>query len=197
MNLTISPANYTNNARNSVSFGMAEFTPRGRAHMEATVGDVYEPIKKPNELNPNIDYVDFYKKHLFTKTEFEKLFEDKIVNKKEPTRNDYGIVYDVIVTCGATESQETNAKFINNQLVKAKDSFDRLDEKKRIMVSQAVKEVFDTNYDNPRVSLENTQTLLSMAAPAIDNVAKSRIAGALIDSTTGGYQAPAQKKSRR
>ena len=194
MNLTISPVNCSKPC-NNVSFGMAEFSEAGRRFADQ-YKDVYAPISRPNNLDANIDYSKFFEgKKLFRQYPFVKYFNEKLPDDKG---NPAGIddITDTIIKCGASKSQTSNAKFIK-QLIAAEPSMDRLNKATRTPISEAIKEVLDTNYDNPQVSNEDTLALIRMSAPAVDNKTKGILDGFIVNAKTGGYIEPAPKKSKK
>ncbi len=173
MDLTISPARISSQ-RNNINFGMASFTDEGLRRAEA-MGDVYEPLKKPNKYYPS-EY--FEQKRLFRKAPFAQTVEKYLPAGKKADSGKVNDVAQMIVECGTSGNAFSNSRFIR-QLITTKDHLNRLPAETQEPIRVSVAQVLAANWDNPEITDKETRTLAEMALGAISEKEELALNGAL------------------
>lgn len=158
MSLSVSPIS-------NVSFGMAKFSREGKRLAEAAgAGDF-------NEYNNG----EFYSKHVITKPEFLEFAESKVpVKKKGIKKEQVQTVADSMVQHGTSGIDYADAAFIKNQALNRKTQtyLLRLAARHPEAYSsfvEAEKELFDANWNNPKLSKKETKRLLRAVKPKMSD----------------------------
>ncbi len=171
MSLSVSPIS-------NVSFGMAKFSREGKRLAEAAgAGDF-------NEYNND----KFYSKHTVIKPEFLKFAESKVpVKKKGIKKEQVQTVADSMVQHGTSGIDYVDALFIKNQALNRQTQvyLSKLAARNPEAYSSFVdaeKELFEANWNNPKLSKKDTKRLLQAIRPKMSDADYVRWSG-IIDQS--------------
>lgn len=186
MNLSISPVNLK---ANNVSFGMAEFSDRGYRYAKACAGeDCCEFLKTPNQyLEPSF----FEKKKFLRKAPLTTYLESALPSGQLVEPEVVDEVTSVIAGYGSRKDSSENAMFIK-QLLASKKHIDSLHPRIKKSVSSAAATVLKSNWDNPKLSKEETFELLEMSKDSLSEKEYVTLTGVIEKS-----DAKAPKTSKR
>ena len=164
MNLSVSSVNNKN-----ICFGMAKFSEPGR-RLAQNCSDLYEGFSRPNLPEPSKLNPEFTKRILpFQTVPFEEYIKTKIpISAEEANPLDTKEVAQVIIDHGTTDDQQINANFVK-QLLKGEGFIRVAEPETKKQLSLAVRQVFDKNWDNPKLSKKQTLALLEAAKFAMDD----------------------------